>query len=221
MAIKAHWISRNWESRDALLDFPNLKGRHTGENICEVFRNSLRTFNIGLEKVYAITTDNASNNDKFFQQLESGSKIDDTTEFIENESRVRCSAHVLNLVMQMLLTHLDILPENNLNDEESDTEEEDTERQDFGEDNIIAVSHASAIKKLRKFVRVVRRSTQKREKLKEACDFHKMKECQLIIDVKTRWNSTFCMIKRAFTLKLPILTMCSADKDLRKLILSE
>lgn len=42
-----------------------------------------------------------------------------------------------------------------------------------------------------------------------------------IIDVSTRWNSTFHMIKRAEYLKDPLRTLCSNEKALNSFIMIE
>jgi hypothetical protein len=45
-----HWITENWELQDSLLDFIDLSGPHSGENLCNAFVKSCSEFGI-LEKV--------------------------------------------------------------------------------------------------------------------------------------------------------------------------
>jgi hypothetical protein len=50
----------------------------------------------------------------------------------------------------------------------------------------------------------VRSSPQRREKFAIYIDNAKLPQLELLIDVKTRWNSTFMMIERALTLRQPL-----------------
>jgi hypothetical protein len=45
-----HWITKDWELQDSLLDFIDLSGPHSGENLCNAFVKSCREYGI-LEKV--------------------------------------------------------------------------------------------------------------------------------------------------------------------------
>jgi hypothetical protein len=45
-----HWITENWKLQDSLLDFIDLSGPHSGENLCNVFVKSCHDFEI-LSKV--------------------------------------------------------------------------------------------------------------------------------------------------------------------------
>jgi hypothetical protein len=47
----------------------------------------------------------------------------------------------------------------------------------------------------------VRASPQRRAKFAETCRIQGLKEKNLILDVKTRWNSTYDMMKRALEMK--------------------
>ena len=48
----------------------------------------------------------------------------------------------------------------------------------------------------------IRSSSQRREKLSNACKTIQINDLKPIVDVPTRWNSTYEMIKRATDLKL-------------------
>ena len=103
-------------------------------------------------------------------------KIDFSTE----NQHIRCVAHVLNLAVQAMLENL-----------KTDIDVDEVE----GENGQIAV-----IPKLRKVVTLIRSSPQRREKFAAQCNIAKIKSKELILDVKTRWNSTYGMITRALEL---------------------
>jgi hypothetical protein len=45
-----HWITKDWVLQDSLLDFIDLSGPHSGENLCSAFVKSCQEFGI-LKKV--------------------------------------------------------------------------------------------------------------------------------------------------------------------------
>ena len=47
----------------------------------------------------------------------------------------------------------------------------------------------------------IRHSPQRQEKLSSKCEYHGINDLKPILDVPTRWNSTFDMINRALLLK--------------------
>ncbi|OXA42190.1 putative AC transposase [Folsomia candida] len=214
MGMKAHWISNDWEIKQLLIGFPNIVGSHTGINIAAVFLSGIEDAGIPLHKVLGITTDNASNNDAFFREFQ---KLchENQVSFTENGNRVRCVTHILNLAVQSLLEHLEVTP--TLEDEDYTEDEIDTE---ITED-LASCVETKVVVKLRKLVGRIRASPQRRGKLTNACKQNNTKENQLVIDVKTRWNSTHAMITRALELKIPILVFCSSEPEFQKHILTE
>lgn len=130
-------------------------------------------------QVLAITTDNASNNNTFIRIMADHFKVM-KTDFNPENQHVRCLAHVLNLAVQDMLeslkTGIDIAEVG-------------------GEKSLNAL-----IPKLRKVVAMIRSSPQRREKLAAQCSVANIKSKELVLDVKTRWNSTYAMITRALEL---------------------
>ncbi|CAB5175595.1 unnamed protein product [Rhizophagus irregularis] len=144
-----------------------------------------------ITKILAIECDNASNMDKI------------------NAFNALRTAHVINLAAKKLIDCLYVtrIPYEN---------EDIFEAIEDNNDNL-----KDAIYKLRKIVVKIRASPQLREHFKQQCTAVNIKPLELIPDVSTRWNSTDDMITRALELKQPLHNIVSADKDLRKYILSE
>ena len=46
LGISAHWISKDWELKSVILDFKKLDSSHSGENIANVFFNTIKEYNI-------------------------------------------------------------------------------------------------------------------------------------------------------------------------------
>lgn len=134
----------------------------------------------------AITLDNASNNNTFLKEL--GNICEEKNIiFHHEENRVRCLAHIINLAVQEILKHI--------------------KAEEAEDENIILskLSHSNnnIIPKLRKLIVKIRSSPQKREKFSWHCCLYKHDEnsLNLILDVRTRWNSTYLMLNRALKLK--------------------
>ncbi|CAG8720917.1 16820_t:CDS:2, partial [Cetraspora pellucida] len=69
LAITAHWITNNWKLKNILIDFIDLMGPHSEENLCNAFVRCCYKLGI-LTKMFAITSDNATNNDTFMKCMQ-------------------------------------------------------------------------------------------------------------------------------------------------------
>jgi len=58
----------------------------------------------------------------------------------------------------------------------------------------------------------LRSSPQRMERFAGQCRFASLEPKSLVLDVKTRWNSTFEMIRRALELRIPICSTIGGDK---------
>lgn len=67
--VIARWVSDDWKLNNAVIDLTILSGNHTGKNIAKSFWNVLNEFGL-TEKLLSVTTDNASNMDTLFDELE-------------------------------------------------------------------------------------------------------------------------------------------------------
>jgi hypothetical protein len=187
MGITAHYIDHAWVPHSLVLEFVPLLGHHSGEDLCEAFVATCDRLGL-LPKLLGITTDNASNIDNFLVRLE-GVCFSRGIAFDKKEQHVRCMAHVTNLGVQALLRRLS----------------GDVEDAELGPDDPPAPSERlSCITRLRHLVVKVRSSPQRRNDFKALCKACGISGKELICDTRTRWNSTYAMIKRASELRTPL-----------------
>jgi len=99
-------------------------------------------------------------------------------DFDREKQHFRCIAHIINLAVQVSLKKVLI---------EETFENEITTK-------IMNLTKTSILK-LRSIFIKLKRSEQLRNKLKSSCDMTNTKYLSPIIDVATRWNSTFDMIE--------------------------
>lgn len=116
MGIIGHWISPEFEKRDELLEFAEINGPHSGENLAEVVLKMLDELDIA-PKLLTITGDNAGNNgtlcDSLHGQLLKKYDNDDDRfrirplmRFRGRPSFIPCLAHILNLICKDVLASL-------------------------------------------------------------------------------------------------------------------
>ncbi len=201
LGITAHWVDSEWHLREALLDFAPLSGSHSGENLASVFIATCDKFGI-LPKILAITTDNASANDVFLRHVE---KVcaDRGIAFSKRDGHVRCAAHVLNIAVQELLKQIHAE-----NDEECPSSDSE-------------VGLLGCVRKLRRLITKIRASPQRTEKLARQCDRCGLSKLGALMDVKTRWNSTYKMLQRAEKICAPLSMVAADDPELRALSLTD
>ncbi|CAG8581669.1 1337_t:CDS:2, partial [Racocetra persica] len=139
-----------------------------------------------------ITTDNASNNNTMFSYFANYCTYDEIY-FDINNQRVRCLAHIINLAVQDLLKNL---------------------KAEGPNENKILLNNEdiiSTVKKLRKIIIIIYSLSQCREKFFQ----YNPNNLELIFDIKTRWNSTYYMLKR------PINIITKLDKEIENYSLSQ
>lgn len=104
MAITGYFIDEDWQYHEVLLGFEPLHGTHSGVNLSTVLLDILLRHKVE-DRVFAITTDNASNNQTLVNALQQA--ISDDTLI-----RVPCLAHVIQLSLNELLGHIKAIPLN-------------------------------------------------------------------------------------------------------------
>jgi hypothetical protein len=68
MAITAYFIDNEWNYQELLLSFGPLHGPHLGRNLSDVLLQLLRERQL-LDRIFTVTTDNATNNDTLIRGL--------------------------------------------------------------------------------------------------------------------------------------------------------
>lgn len=121
----------------------------------------------------AITTDNATNNNVLFRTIQK--EFDHAGLNHPPIQHVRCMAHIINLAVQAFLTCLKA-------DDDEDT---------------VDITEGGEISKLRMIITKIRSSLHRQDEFKKNCKIFGLNSKELILDVKTRWNSTYSMIERA------------------------
>jgi len=169
LGIVITWVDNEWNLQTRVLDLNILKGSHTGTNLAESFISTIEDFGIQ-KKLLAITGDNAKNIDTMCKEIETYAKAS-STPFRSNAHRIRCFAHILNLATQAILKPFD----------EPDDDE--------------TTMPSKALSKLSKIVSSIRSSPQRREIFHAQCSSTGITPKCLILDVRTRWNSTLSMIE--------------------------
>ncbi|CAJ0910650.1 5676_t:CDS:2, partial [Entrophospora sp. SA101] len=198
LGITSHWINIDWQLQETLIDFVKLSGPHSGDNLREAFVASCRDLGI-FAKLLAVTTDNAMNNNTFVSSL-ADICYNEGINFDIDNNHVRCLAHFMNIAVQHALKSLKATAANN-EDEVLNIDDND-------------VNGFHTIMKLRKLIVKIKSSPQRRERFSKACELANLKYKELILDIVTRWNSTYEMI-------MSVESVGRADRDMIKWVLNE
>ncbi|CAA3027478.1 zinc finger BED domain-containing RICESLEEPER 2-like [Olea europaea subsp. europaea] len=100
MIVTAHFIDRSWKLHKRILTFFVVLN-YKGETIGKLIENCLLDW--GIERVGTITVDNASTNDTaiiYVKNKLKNWKLDDTMILGGSYLHVRCSTHIVNLIVQ-------------------------------------------------------------------------------------------------------------------------
>ncbi|KAG7558780.1 Zinc finger BED-type [Arabidopsis thaliana x Arabidopsis arenosa] len=98
MVITGHWISTEWELQKRILSFKVITD-HKGDTIAAQLMDCLDDW--GSEKVYAVTVDNARNNDKALEVFKNQLRMRGVDSLVKDGEflHMRCCAHILNLIV--------------------------------------------------------------------------------------------------------------------------
>jgi hypothetical protein len=202
LGVIGHWLTPDFKYQGRVLEFSELSGSHSGENLAEVLQKMLVELQIE-EKLLTITADNASNNETlaselYFNLAEKYNSEDATISdkgrlrFQGVDSYIRCLAHILNLIVRDILSAL-----------KSGDHKSALEACDLLQENKKIGQH-SALARLRIMALWILRTPQRRQQWKVTCQANGLSDKFIEYDVETRWNSTYRMIQDAFQAKVQI-----------------
>lgn len=233
LAVVGSWITNNWTLETGLLNFIELHGAHTGDNIGQATFDSMKDHGI-IGQMISQTTDSASNNDTGFAKLSALiSESGITTKWNLSESQIRCLAHIIHLAVMDLLLNIKAIPPDtpldtpdpmgsiNISSEEAEElAPNPATSAEPGLDVDVSVDLSSAFDKLRKISKVVRSSPQRLdvwyltiqriEDGKAASDpkYQRRTPKRPIIDSPTRWGSLGHMLERGLEFRDAIDHLC-------------
>lgn len=198
LGVTAHYIDDDWTLRSLVLACIPLLGEHSGEDLCEAFTAKCDQLAL-LPNLLGVTTDNAANINRFLALFERVCQ-DKGIAFDKKEQHARCLAHVINLAVQALLRELGAeAPDGDCS---------------LDSDAGARASEFPCITKLRRLVTKARSTPQRRNEFRRQCELSGTAEKEAIRDVRTRWNSTHAMIKRACELRGPLSNLAETDSEL-------
>ena len=111
--------------------FTLLEASHTGAKLAREIFKTLDEFNIA-EKLYCITTDNASNNTKAMRMLAKLLRRHKGVIWEWEENHISCLNHVINIAVQAFLKKIICL--DNPDEEEESDDDEDGEEEEGSDD---------------------------------------------------------------------------------------
>jgi hypothetical protein len=219
LAINIRWLDTNFKRHQHCIEFIEIKGTHSGENLAEIVLTALKRFKC-CHRLFTITGDNASNNDtlcaylhelllkEYDDYLEEFPIRDQTMRFQGSASRIRCFAHILNLIVKAILAELG-----------SSTQKQASEYLDRAAITIAKKERSrlslpgaqGVIAKLRIIILWIHRSTSRIQDWYAQDGVSKLPN----YDVDTRWNFTLRMIDDAFDCRAAINDSCQAIDTLR------
>jgi len=197
--ITGHFITDDFKYHSIALDFVASNGKHYGVEIAKMFFTSLKNYDI-LHKVQGITVDNCAANSTFIQEFTT-LMTNDGFQFDPESQHFRCVAHVLNLAVQSAITLFKVYKEDRELGDDDDSDNSDNEIEECNE--------LSPFFKLRMIFKKLKRSEQLLIKFRNFCDLFCEKYVSPIVDVCTRWNSTYNMLKAGLGMKRSINAICA------------
>lgn len=115
LTVIGHWLIEGFIYKEALLEFVEIEGVKSRENMAGVILELFRELDIEY-KLISITSDNATNNETLIDEVDIGlcerfpnSNTDNPTKtlrFHSQDSYIRCIAYILNRIVKTILETL-------------------------------------------------------------------------------------------------------------------
>ncbi|QRV75249.1 hAT family dimerization protein [Ceratobasidium sp. AG-Ba] len=223
MAVTAHYINEAGRLTEHLLAFRRVNGSHTGANVGKSLFSVFVEFGI-TEKIGHITLDNASPNDTLMKELQTV-LTEKEIPFGHDINRIRCYAHIINLVVVAMLKELPAAAQ--MFREEAAAKGDDLDNDICA---YLGALESGVVGDCRASIRSLRSSDVRREGfmkcIKEgnllgifrtaAGSAVTLPVLQLLRDSETRWSLTYNMIVRYIELYPAICyyTSSQAEKDI-------
>ena len=205
VGVTIHFIDENFRLQQELLGFVPLTGHHTGEYMAEVVYDLLEEYGIK-EKLFCITTDNASNNIALVKEL-SYLLANDGISWDYKTHHIPCLAHIINLVVQKFLKVLvkDLDVEDDLAfDDLTAADIQAAAETTIADNEFDPASFGVILGKIRSIAKSIRGSSLRWEIFQQACKSYDMEPMTIPLDITVRWNSAYRMLLQALYLRRPI-----------------
>jgi hypothetical protein len=173
-----------------------LAGEHSGQTFADLHYKVFQEFNI-IDSVFGITADNAGTNNIMGQALSRKTGLN----FNPDNQLFGCIAHVINLAAK---NGLAVFGTHHSNDKEDKTiSAPEAISMLIDEPDIAHIDISSILKRVHGLSLYVRSTDQHRMRFKQAVDIFQPGSTVfcLILDVNTRWNSTYAMFTRYLQLR--------------------
>ena len=169
VSVVAHYVGADWELHKKVIGFRLIEAAHTGDNIAEKICSVVEEFGL-IDKVFAVSLDNASANSKAFDILQPmlfgylGSYPTPTKEDPHKVKYLlvhqRCACHIINLIVKSGLKRF-----------------------------------SPYLEAFRTAINFLNSSNQRIALFKNYCIARGVRPRKFRLDMDVRWNSTYLMLK--------------------------
>lgn len=166
LGVTVHYIQEN-KLISTTIEVHELTERHIADYIGEQLLEILSKWNIDKNKVVAVITDSAQN------------MVSAIIKIFDKQTHIPCFAHLLNLVVDHVLTY-------------NTPKEKDA----VSELREYLIDLINKVRKIVKWVKSSEIASDELRKLQQKNGVLEGNVKKIILDVKTRWNSTFYMLQR-------------------------